>query len=241
MPMKRIHEPPAEPRGNWLLTFNDLITLLLTFFVLILSMSNIEAVKVKGLAGSVKQVLGMPQEDKGQQAVIESVIPSLYDEEIQRRRSQQEPASGAMADRRTALAKAFEKLGGQRIVPYRNGLLLSLNEQILFAPGTAEITAGGRDALLALGEILKRTEVSVRVEGHTDDRPIAAGRYPSNWELSLARAVHVVKYFVTECGVAPERLSAVGYADTRPRVENRDAQSRQLNRRVDIVLTFPEN
>lgn len=242
--MKRANEQTTEPRGNWLLTFNDMITLLLTFFVLILSMSNIEAAKVTDVAGSVKRVLGMQQEQETRpKAVIESVIPSIYDEDIQRKRKQKDHLimSGTMAERRTVLAKAVEKLGGQRIVPNRNGLLLSLNEQLLFLPGLADVSTGGRNTLSALGEVLKRSDVFIRVEGNTDDVPIATGQYPSNWELSLARAVGVVKYLAEDGGIAPERLSAVGYADARPVVGNSDARNRQLNRRVDIVLTFPDN
>jgi chemotaxis protein MotB len=241
--IRKSNNQPTEQRGTWLLTFSDMITLLLTFFVLILSMSNIETSKVKGVAGSVIKVLGMNPEMEGKRTnVIESVIPSLCDEDIEseRIRKDKKNVSGAFTDRRETFSKAIENLGGQKIVPHRNGFSLSLNEQLMFFPGSAEISIKGRNTLYSLGEILKRSDVSIRVEGNTDNIPISKGKYQSNWELSLARAVNVVKYMISDGGIAPERLSAVGYADTRPRVSNDNMQNRQLNRRVDVYFTFSE-
>jgi len=241
---RRVNNRPAEPRGTWLLTFNDMITLLLAFFVLIISMSNIEATKVKGVADSVKKILGIKLEQDGNnRGVIESVIPSLRDEDIERARTQEgsKQVAGASKDKRMALYKALENLEGQKIVPLNNDFLLSMNERVLFSPGGAEITIKGHKALKALGGILQRSDVFVRVEGNTDNLPISTGQYPSNWELSLARAVNVVKYLASEGEISPERLSAAGYADTHPKATNDNVQNRQLNRRVDIVLTFPEN
>jgi len=241
---RRIHNYPPEQRGTWLLTFNDMITLLLAFFVLLLSMSSIEATKVKGVADSVKRVLGMKLEQDGNnKAAAKSIVPSLRDADIERARAQEEskPVAGAIRDKRMALYKALENLENQEIVPLKHGLLLSMNEQVLFSPGGAEITAKGHKALKELGGILQRSDVFVRVEGNTDNLPISTGRYPSNWELSLARAVHVVQYLASAGEISPERLSAAGYADARPKAPNDNPQNRQLNRRVDIFLTFPEN
>jgi chemotaxis protein MotB len=241
---RRVNNHSTEPRGTWLLTFNDMITLLLAFFVLIISMSSIEATKVKGVADSVKKVLGIePEREGGNRGVIESVIPFLRDADIERARTQAggRPVAGAFKDKRTALHQALENLEGQKIVPLNHGFLLSMDEQVLFSPGGAEITMKGHKALKALGGILQRSDVFVRVEGNTDNLPISTGRYPSNWELSLARAVHVVQYLASEGEISPERLSAAGYADTHPKAANDNLQNRQLNRRVDIVLTFSEN
>jgi len=241
---RRVNNHSTELRGTWLLTFNDMITLLLAFFVLIISMSNIEAIKVKGVADSVKKVLGIKLEQDGNnRGVIESVVPSLRDADIERARTQEgsKQVAGAFKDKRMALYKALENLEGQKIVPLNNDFLLSMNERVLFSPGDAEITIKGHKALKALGGILQRSDVFVRVEGNTDNLPISTGQYPSNWELSLARAVNVVKYLASEGEISPERLSAAGYADTHPKATNDNVQNRQLNRRVDIVLTFPEN
>lgn len=234
----------TELKGKWLLTFNDMITLLLAFFVLIISMSSIEAAKVKGVAEAARKVLGIkPEQEGNKRGVIESVIPSLRDADIERERTKKgsKQVTGAFVDRRVAMSKALENLEGLKIVPLNNGFSLSMNEQILFSPGSSEISIKGHDALKALGEILQKSDVLIRVEGNTDNLPISTGKFPSNWELSLARAVDVVKYLASEGKISPERLSAAGYADARPKVANDNVQNRQLNRRVDIILTFPEN
>jgi chemotaxis protein MotB len=117
---------------------------------------------------------------------------------------------------------------------------LSLDENLLFQSASAEIKSADDPSLRALCLKLKDIDASVRVEGNTDDLPIKNDQYPSNWELSTARAVNVVKYLIS-AGIAPERLSAVGYGPSKPVAQNSDEQNRTLNRRVDIVLTFGES
>ena len=85
--------------------------------------------------------------------------------------------------------------------------------------------------------VLKKSDCAIRIEGHTDNIPIHNKKYQSNWELSTARAVAVVKYLIAESRIAPERLSAVGYGDSRPRVPNDSDSNRELNRRVEIILS----
>jgi chemotaxis protein MotB len=127
------------------------------------------------------------------------------------------------------------------VAPRKDGMAVLMSEPLLFTPGSAELIEKGQQVLKALGTILQRTDVDIRVEGHTDDLPLSAGKYPSNWELSLARAVNAVQYLALQGGVAPERLSAAGYADTKPQTANLNAQSRQINRRVEVILRFAEN
>lgn len=131
-----------------------------------------------------------------------------------------------------------EPLMEARVV--EDGVSVSLGEKLLFETGKVEI--GGKiPALDALSVILKETDCRIRVEGNTDEIPISTEQFPSNWELSVARAVNVVKYLVSPGGISPERLSAAGYADSRPRVEVVNDGSRELNRRVDILLMLNRN
>jgi len=131
-----------------------------------------------------------------------------------------------------------EPLMEARVV--KDGVSVSLGEKLLFETGKVEI--GGKiPALDALSVILKETDCRIRVEGNTDEIPISTEQFPSNWELSVARAVNVVKYFISPGGISPERLSAAGYADSRPRVEVVNDGSRELNRRVDILLMLNRN
>ena len=107
---------------------------------------------------------------------------------------------------------------------------------MLFDFGKAAINPGGLDFLNKLAALIQKVPYPVRVEGHTDNVPIRTVRFPSNWELSIARAVSVVKYFAESGKINPQRLSAVGYGETRPLMPNDSTTNRARNRRVEIVL-----
>jgi chemotaxis protein MotB len=119
------------------------------------------------------------------------------------------------------------------------GVVISLPESASFATGSATLAPPARTFLLNLAQALRPTATLVRIEGHTDDVPVAGGRYGSNWELSTARASAVVAFLVGEASFAPTRLSAAGYAEFHPRVPNDSPESRARNRRVDVVLLDP--
>lgn len=119
------------------------------------------------------------------------------------------------------------------------GIVISLPESASFATGSATLAPPARTFLLDLAQALRPTSALVRIEGHTDDVPVAGGRYGSNWELSTARASAVVAFLVDEGSFTPTRLSAAGYAEFHPRVANDSAESRAKNRRVDVVLLDP--
>jgi chemotaxis protein MotB len=112
---------------------------------------------------------------------------------------------------------------------------MQIQDEILFPTGSAELQKDGADVLRRLAPLLAHTEGDIRVEGHTDDVPIDNDRYPSNWELSSARATSVVRTLI-DAGIAPNRLRATGYADTKPVASNADASGRARNRRVSLVI-----
>jgi chemotaxis protein MotB len=119
-------------------------------------------------------------------------------------------------------------------------LVISVPEAGSFPAGQAELSAAARVILLGLaGELRDRTN-QIRIEGHTDDVPIKTTRFGSNWELSTARATRVVQFFIEEAGLPASRLSAAGYAEYRPKVENDSPVNRARNRRVDIVVLQAE-
>lgn len=226
-------------RGRWLLTFNDMMTLLFAFFVLIISMSSLDAAKVRGVAASARKVIGAAEAPKGSKInVIEPVVSSAEREQA---RIGGQHVPGGLEDRKKALQQSLLQVAGVTVAPRKDGLAVMMSEPLLFTPGSAELIEKGQQALKALGTILQRTDVEIRVEGHTDDLPLTPGKYPSNWELSLARAVNAVQYLALQGGVAPERLSAAGYADIKPQTANINAQSKQINRRVEVILRFTEN
>lgn len=116
------------------------------------------------------------------------------------------------------------------------GTIVSLAEAGSFAPGDAQLSPAAIRAIGDLAALLQSQPHQIRVEGHTDDRPIRNQRFASNWELSTARATRVVQWLVEDGRIAPERLSAAGYAEYRPRVANTEPEGRARNRRVDIVV-----
>jgi chemotaxis protein MotB len=116
------------------------------------------------------------------------------------------------------------------------GLVIHIMEGALFEDGQADLTASARDVLRVVGADIKKTENHIRVEGHTDPRPISTPRFPSNWELSTARATSVLRYMVDSVGLAPERVSALGFGEFRPLSPNDSPEGMAKNRRVDIVV-----
>lgn len=116
------------------------------------------------------------------------------------------------------------------------GLVISLNNAILFDSGSAEIKTANEKTLIKIAKAINQLDNYIRIEGHTDNRPINTTVYPSNWELSTARAASVVRLFIKECDVSPEKVVAVGYGEYKPVGDNRTEEGRSKNRRIDIIV-----
>jgi chemotaxis protein MotB len=130
-------------------------------------------------------------------------------------------------------------LPGVEMTSSVRGLVISLPEAGSFPPGRAELSGEVRSAMRQLADRLRLLPNQIRVEGHTDDVPIATAAFRSNWELSTARATRVLQWLVEDGGLDPTRLSAAGYGEFRPRLPNASAAARARNRRVDIVVLDP--
>jgi chemotaxis protein MotB len=134
------------------------------------------------------------------------------------------------------LSQTGEALKGLQVFRRRTELVLRLPEGLLFDVGDARVEEARLQMLKTLAPELTSRTVDVRVEGHTDDRPISSGRYHSNWDLSTARATAVMAILLQE-GMLPERLSVAGYAEFHPVASNATEDGRRQNRRVDLVVT----
>jgi len=222
--MKRKSRNETQSAG-WLTTFNDLVTLLLTFFVLVLSMSKLDSGKVQQASRSVCDAFGMLNWSEG--LSIRVFKPFVMTRRLK--------IMSTEAQKRV-LAEELNDIDGLTATIVEEGLLVIMGDKVLFKTGLAELEPETYSKLKRLGTIIRDVDCSIRIEGHTDDTPIHTARYPSNWELSAARAVAVVKYFISECGIAPERLAAAGYADSKPRWPNDTALHRAKNRRVEVTL-----
>jgi len=228
-PRKKPESPPAGA-PLWMATFGDLMSLLLTFFILIVSFSSMQESKFQEAVGSLQGALG-----------VLKALPSIpIHEEIMRREGRQDQAR-EISERVEQLAEAFAAIPEAEVVEVsrtERGLSIRIESQALFDLGRAEVREEARPVLDKVAEALAGLPHPIRIEGHTDDIPLTSGRFPSNWELSAARAAAVLRQ-IEGRGVDSRRLSAVGYGEWRPVVENDTDEHRQRNRRVEIFMEPP--
>lgn len=211
----------------WLTTFNDMVTLLMVFFVLLFSMGSLDVKRFKHFQNALQSAMGVLYE--GKRAPVGMIKPTFPPETSTHSR---EPALGRD---RQGIDQLQQTQGLEaRYTP--RGIQLTLNDSLLFRSGSATVTTEGRALLARVGRVIRTIGRRIRVEGHSDNVPIATNRYPSNWELSTERAIQVVQYFIEQGNIDPRLLSAVGYADVKPRAANDSDAGRAKNRRVEIIL-----
>ena len=236
----------GESSGSmgWLTTFNDLITLLMVFFVLLFTMSAVDTKKLNEFRHSLATGLGIREAgDRTAIGLQPSALPDIdpgdtYDPEIENRKHDGLPREAA--ERLSEKLRKLEEEIGVKSKLTREGANITFDDMLLFDFGKADINPRGLICLDAVAEAIKGLPYPIRVEGHTDNVPIHTRRFPSNWNLSIARAVNVVKHFSNNAGIEPGRLSAVGYGESRPVTTNDTPRNRSRNRRVEIVLVMEE-
>lgn len=241
---RHIHETEEGGNASWLTTFNDMMTLLMVFFVLIFSMGSLDLNRTSGLIDNLQSALGVLMAGKRVPvAVADKSYPPDNTTDTDAARSsatQQNPATVSGSAAGTARLQQFLK--SLQLDPSMQarfsgeGLHITLKDNILFDTGRAEINPRAFPLLDRMAVKLAKLPNSIRIEGHTDNVPIKTELYPSNWELSVARAVNVLKYLVKAGGIAPSRMSAVGYGNSRPLMPNDSLRHRAQNRRVEFVL-----
>ncbi len=224
------HDPsrnPAAGSHKWLVTFNDMITLLMVFFVLLFSMGSMDVKRFKNFQNALQSAMGVLHEGRHtpvgliSEHDVESIPPT---------------AQALDEERQSDRLKGLTETPGLEAEYTPRGIQLILNDKLLFASGSARLTPAGLALLNRVAQIIRPLGRYVRVEGHTDNIPISSLRYPSNWELSTARAIQVVKYLANRGGITPQYLSAAGYGQAKPRVPNDSVGNQSKNRRVEIIL-----
>lgn len=227
----------AEGRSGapaWVVTFADLMSLLLAFFVLMLSFSNTEIVKFRTMAGSVRNALGMKSEfDLSDIPMGSKLLP--YESP---QKGDGEAREALATQLRMVLEEAGLKDRGAVEITER-GVLLRLSGDLFFSSGEVELKPKALSILNLLAVKIKAIPRSIDVEGHTDDVPIATNVYPSNWELSAARAGRAVRHLV-EQGIPADQMRAIGHADTVPLDDNSVEEGRAANRRVEFLFLAPK-
>jgi chemotaxis protein MotB len=222
-------DPPAQAGAPaWMATFGDMMSLLLCFFVLLLSFANMDVVKFREMLGSIQDALGVRKENVGQFAPKSSQPTDAPDTGTESTAEFTEDVKSFIENR--------ELQGVVEAVPGERGVTIRITGKLMFESASDELRATGHPVLDEIVDLAKRYPNTIGVEGHTDDRPINTARYKSNWSLSAARAVAGVRYLIDVGGIDPSRISATGFAHTRPIASNDTEADRALNRRLEFVF-----
>lgn len=247
------HEDEHENHERWLVSYADFITLLFAFFVVMYSLSSVNEGKYRVLSDSIVQAFrSIDVNSTGEKMIVSSTArPALValppkpqaeekvDAAAEARRQAAEERRRELAEEIKRALEPLAQSGQVRVTEGARGISVEINSNVLFATGDAALGAPAGQALRAVAEVVSGAGFPVVVEGHTDNTPIATYRFPSNWELSAARASSVVRLFA-EAGVSPHRLTAAGYGDQRPVADNSSDPGRARNRRVTILMESME-
>lgn len=228
---------PSEHHERWLISYADFITLLFAFFVVMYAISIVNEGKYQQLSEALGDAFGGRGAATQVNTNVEPVLPLSHI--VNRKRNEaarrEHERMGVLARDLTATLLPLVKSGQVRVTQNARGVSVEINASVLFDQGQALLQPEASEILQAVGGLLRNDPHRIEVEGHTDDVPIASTVYPSNWELSAARASSVVRLFI-DSGVAPARLSALGFAATRPVAPNTDPVGQARNRRVAVMI-----
>ncbi len=232
--MRQRKGPPEsveEGAPAWMNTYGDMVTLMLTFFVLLFSFSTINAKKWKEIVVSFSGVSAL---EGGSGLADGSALP---------------PEAGGLSDNAKKFSELYEQIKGHidekgleaSLEVKSDGTLITLTmkDSALFDSGKATIKSESVKIISDIMEIIQKYDGSIRmmrIEGHTDNRPISNAAFSSNWDLSVSRAVNVLEFLLNDSRISPDKLSATGYGEYHPVDTNDTAEGRAKNRRVDFII-----
>lgn len=216
----RSREPDEDEHieEDWLISYADMVTLLMCFFLTLASISKVDMSLFEEMKKGLRSDIGKEQEVKTPLAEIQHDLDSLL--------------------------AAERKAGSVSVTKGADGIVLEFSSSAFYQVGKADFSPDAQDVLRRVSGAIQRItyyKFAVDIEGHTDNAPIRSVQFPSNWELSVARATNIVKFLI-DVGIAPDRLKAAGYADTKPKVPNTDAAGNSLpenqarNRRIVLRI-----
>jgi len=218
---------PSAP--FWMTTYGDMVTLLMVFFILILSFSTIQLEKFKGAMSSMKGALGVLPENIS--TFKKTTDPNYEDFESKKRQE--------LVETMNDIEEILKKMGLAEMVDLEftgDGVMVRMGDDLLFDSGKARIKSQATPVMDIVVQAFKGKFKEVYVEGHTDNVPIKSLQYPSNWELSGARSMSVIKYLNQKGKISPRQLTAVGHGEHRPLVDNNSRANRAKNRRVEMFF-----
>ncbi len=251
--MRKHTEEEVDNKERWLVSYADFITLLFAFFVVMYSISSVNEGKYKVLSDSLEGIFNAPQKStkpiqvgelarsegyKSKDIHILPIIKSvdMEDEAQQKKEAEEKKELDRIASKfETSLADLISD-GKVSVEMMDDWIEISLEDTIVFTSGGVEPIYEALPIIEKIAQIMRNHENAMLVEGHTDNIPISTGSFPSNWELSAARAASVVRYLSME-GISPARMGAMGYGEFRPIVNNDTSQGRLKNRRVVLLVS----
>ncbi len=244
--MKKKKEETQEGIAPWVLTYSDTMTLLLCFFVVLMSFSTIQETKFKQTMGSIQDYLGLlisPNYSimNNQFSTNASVVPK----KVQTVKKAQGDSSEKLDETylitiKESMKKDSDKKGLGGSIEYineLNSLRIRMPSVVCFDRGGFEITDTAKQFFVKVADLVKDIPYQLTIEGHTDDTPIYSDTYKSNWELSFERAMVVLRY-LNQLGVDNKRLAAIAYGEHHPIASNSTMEGKKLNRRVEIVISY---
>lgn len=234
--MAKKHKHPEHVNNErWLVSYADFITLLFAFFVVMFASSQTDAKKIQKFSEAFSEAVGIHKDTAGEGLLAGPPEPRLIDLAAN---------PELLPKDLEALQKALDNrakqdgLEGVKVTVVNGELQYDMAEKLVFDSGDDKIKPDAITALMGLADHVREGKFELRVEGHTDNIPIASGRFPSNWELSTSRAMAVLRVLADEGRIASHRLSAAGYGEFRPVASNDTTDGRARNRRVLIVVSL---
>lgn len=250
--MARRKHPAHDNRDRWLVSYADFITLLFAFFVVLYASAEIDRTRARAVSEAVERALhegiakpaaailiGGTVDDKGKGNALHNgpggAKPLVKESQAVQKPPQVDELLPSMKLLQSALAGEIAK-GEVRLKMEQRGLVIGLRAGAFFASGDDTIRTSAYSTIAKVANVLNRLPNALRLEGHTDSVPINTPRFHSNWELSAARSIAMLRLLHEKYGVALDRMAIVGYADTRSSASNETPLGRAKNRRVDIVI-----
>lgn len=244
MARKKKH-PEHVNHERWLVSFADFMTLLMAFFVVMFAVSQVDSKKLGRFTENFSKAVGIDMFPQPGRGLMPGALETNIVENENAPPAGKGPGNGGLPEELSQIRAALlgtkdkdEGLSKVQVIARRNELVLRLSDNLFFESGTDSMTASSKAVVTRLARELKERKVDIRVEGHTDNRPIHTARFRNNWDLSTARATTIVATFADE-GFQPDRLSSAGYGEFHPIAPNNTDEGRKQNRRVDIVVTIP--
>lgn len=260
---KRVIYEEKVSHERWMVSYADFLTLLLAFFVVMYSVSQLNEEKYRVLSDTLTEAFNVHERSLNPIQIgdpVKAVNPGMFEDVVESPESKPGLGDEELSETPTddtgsitleqQMPEEFEKISRTLEAEFtgliEKGLLsvngneewleIELKSSLLFESAEAQLSVAGDEVVIEIAKILKDSELPIRVEGFTDDQPMSGARYPSNWELSGARAASVVKILAEE-GVDPERMAAIGYGEHQPVASNATEAGRAANRRVTMMIS----